>query len=86
MQKAKIILVVVSTLSITGGALAYKATRSINIFYLDTTAVISGEVRNVCTKQTSYLYTYNPFGTRTIKASIQPTDMTCPVISVVDWG
>ncbi len=86
MKKARIILFGLILLSITGGALAYKATRAINLFYLDTTAMISGQIKNVCTKQTSYLYTYYSQGTRTIKASTAPTDVTCPVISVLDWG
>lgn len=86
MKKAKILLSLVAFMSVAGGSLAYKANRIINLFYIDTTTFLSGQVRTVCTKQTSYLYTYEPFGTRTIKASTAPITMTCPVISVLDYA
>lgn len=87
MKKAKIILTVLTILGIVGGALAYKATRMLKIFYIDTTTTTAGGgIISVCTVQTLYPYTLNPGGVRTIKASTASINMTCPVISVTMFG
>lgn len=87
MKQAKLILTIIAAFGVTGGALAYKATRITNIFYIDTvTTTFGGGQTSVCTVPTYYQYTVNPGGVRTIAASTAPTDTRCPVISVILFG
>lgn len=84
MKKAKLFLTVIAILSITGGALAYKASRISTAFYLDTvTTTFGGGLTSVCTVLTYYNLITNPGGVRTIAASTAPTYTRCPVISVI---
>ena len=86
MKKAKLLLTLVLITALAGGAVAYKATRLLNRFYLDTTTTIDGEPFSVCTVPTMYPYIYNPGGINTIKASTASISQTCPVINVAPFG
>jgi len=83
MKKGRILLTILCILAIVGGALGYKSSRMWTTFYLDTTTTMGGATHSICSVPTTYSYIPNPAGVRTIKASTQPLDATCPVISVI---
>lgn len=75
MKTAKVLLIVIGTFSLIGGALAYKSSRSSVFFY------VMGTGPN-CTVKTSLNYTFDLGGTSTTHASTASAALACPQITV----
>ncbi len=62
MKLAKLLLVAVTTLSIAGGALAFKTNRILRTFYGLGPTTINGQATMGCVVPTNLNYAPNPFG------------------------
>jgi hypothetical protein len=63
MKTASLILAFIGMIAIAGGALAYKASRTINTFYLYTTTKSGGHIVGACVNPTQLMYQAHPAGT-----------------------
>ncbi|NLR81420.1 hypothetical protein [Chitinophaga eiseniae] len=82
MKRAKIALTLIILMGITGGALAYKASRVGSYFFTEKVVIIGGQGTTVCTVATMLPYTTTPLGPLTIRASTQSTYGPCTVLEV----
>lgn len=84
MKQAKIALTAIAVVAVVGGALAFKAQRSADPLQLYTQTVVGNQT--VCTVPTSTsFYTTNLASggaTATFRASLAPTNIPCPIITL----
>jgi hypothetical protein len=84
MKKAKLILAGIACMAVVGGAFAFKATRTLKVFYYNTltTTVAGGPIVSACKGTTSTLYTPAPIaGQAGFTTALSTTTLTtiCPI-------